>query len=267
MKRPSMPIVLGAVVFASVGCGAQSAGTEEIRHTSEALINVDTTHVSAGAIVHRTSAGHLEELCSGVLISPTVFLTAGHCTIDSRIANGPSVTFDLTVTDSSPIITGTAHTDPALDLGAYNINNDSHDVGVIVLDTPVTDRPPIALPTADLLTQLHADPRTPITAVGYGIDQNGTNGHNVSYNNDQTRDWGTLEYRALTTNIQADQVKANGVCFGDSGGPDFMTINGHEQLVALNVVVNSYDCNQTAWLYRLDESATRAFLGQYVTLP
>jgi 3-oxoacyl-[acyl-carrier-protein] synthase-3 len=39
------------------------------------------------------------------------------------------------------------------------------------------------------------------------------------------------------------------------------------RVVAINVVVNSYACEEVAWLYRLDTRQARAFLGQFVALP
>jgi V8-like Glu-specific endopeptidase len=260
-----MKSLLAAAVM--VLCACNAGGLDDAATTTSRLTALDTTHVNAGALVYHNAAGHLRQACSGILISPTVFLTAGHCTSDPRFATSAAVTFDQSVTDASPIITGTAHTSPDYDPSHYNINSDMHDVGVVTLDAPVTDRAPAALPTANLLDAVHAAPGTPVTAVGYGLDQDGTSGHNVAYVTDRTRQSGTLKYRALTAWIMVDQVKADGACFGDSGGPDFMTINGQEQLVALNAVVNGFDCNEVAWLYRLDRPAERAFLSSYVAVP
>ncbi len=96
-------------------------------------------------------------------------------------------------------------------------------------------------PTAGWLDAQRPAPATPIVAVGYGVDQDGASGGAMTYVNDRTRDVGTILFRAKTAFVVADQVKRDGVCFGDSGGPDFMTSNdGTEQLVALSVVVNAY---------------------------
>ncbi|WP_441249589.1 hypothetical protein [Kitasatospora sp. McL0602] len=46
-----------------------------------------------------------------------------------------------------------------------------------------------------------------------------------------------------------------GACYGDSGGPDFATVDGRFTLVATNVT------------YRLDTPAARTFLAPFVALP
>jgi hypothetical protein len=78
-------------------------------------------------------------------------------------------------------------------------------------------------------------------------------------------------YRALTPAFiiftgLANQGSDN-VCFGDSGGPAFVQINDHEQLVALSVGVFSASCEEGGSLYRLDTPQAWAFLSQYVNLP
>jgi hypothetical protein len=116
---------------------------------------------------------------SGVLISPTVFLTAGHATARFEIAGltEARVTFDPTASDSSTWYTGTVHTNPAFDpTGAP----DPGDLGVIVFDTPVSSVTPASLPTEHLLDRLgprglsHAS----FTLVAYGVSRHlgGSNG-------------------------------------------------------------------------------------------
>jgi hypothetical protein len=94
-----------------------------------------------------------DEFCSGTLLSPRVFLTAGHCTADFAAGGEPiSVTFDPNAGPSSPYVTGTPHTEP----GFFNTPPQGtgvpasigHDLGVIVLDQPV-DLPalPIVVPS------------------------------------------------------------------------------------------------------------------------
>jgi V8-like Glu-specific endopeptidase len=53
-------------------------------------------------------------LCSGTLISPTVFLTAGHCTafLESIGVQDVWVTFDASFDSAAPLIHGTYHTHP-----------------------------------------------------------------------------------------------------------------------------------------------------------
>lgn len=249
-------------------------------HSAFGLSNEDTTHLGVGTLVYRLPSGELGWICSGILIAPQVFLTAGHCTnpvelgLSQGIIQAVYVSFDSQFTQSAALVdVNKVVTHPDLNL-SYNINSDTHDLGVVLLATPVYDRPITSLPTAGLLDSLRLRPKTSVTAVGYGIDSNNRHGApspGFSYTDTGIRTSGTLSYRALTrafvTVTQLANQSSDNMCFGDSGGPDFMQVNGHEQLVAINVVVNSYACEEVAWLYRLDTPQARAFLGQYVALP
>jgi hypothetical protein len=58
--------------------------------------------------------------CSGTLISPTVYITAGHCTnfLQSNGITQARVTFDPVVSDTARFYTGVPHTNPAFFTGS-----------------------------------------------------------------------------------------------------------------------------------------------------
>ncbi len=87
-----------------------------------------SAHSAVGLLVVDAGSG-LRPQCSGTLVSPTVFLTAAHCTAglpSSRVW----VAFNSAYTPSSELLPGTATTDP---LYAAD-KQDSHDVAVVELD-------------------------------------------------------------------------------------------------------------------------------------
>jgi hypothetical protein len=151
---------------------------------------------------------------------------------------------------------------------------DLHDVAVIVLDQ-APGITPAQLPTAGLLDQLKDDGTlkdTLFTAVGYGtIRVTNTGGpagilDNVDRNRaDQeflslTKAWITLSMNLATGN--------GGTCFGDSGGPHFIHLNGSETDITVAVTVTGdAQCVATDKDYRLDTESARSFLGNFVTLP
>jgi hypothetical protein len=57
-----------------------------------------------------------------------------------------------------------------------------------------------------------------------------------------------------------------GTCFGDSGGPNFLDVNGKRILVATTVTGDTA-CQSTNVDYRLDTTSARDFIGQFVNLP
>jgi Trypsin len=84
-------------------------------------------HPAVGALVSdKVFPDGLWLYCTGTLISPTVFLTAAHCTDQDRVR----VTFESEYQSGDRVYAGTLHTDPL-----YPGNeSDSHDIAVVVLE-------------------------------------------------------------------------------------------------------------------------------------
>src|SRR5512143_3854899 len=84
MSRSSL--VLEFVLLGAAGCAPDTASSRLIAPRNPSAItygsvDASNTYANVGAfIVTRKSNGHISPICSGTLISPTVFLTAGHCT-------------------------------------------------------------------------------------------------------------------------------------------------------------------------------------------
>ena len=231
-------------------------------------------HPNVGAMVAEFDvAGRKDLFCSGTLISPTVFLTAAHCTSYLE-AHGLQawVTFDADYTPKSKIYSGTMHTNP----GYNQAQSDPGDIAVIVLDRPVRGITPAALPSAGMLDRMFANGSLQqgqrFTAVGYGVHEPNVGGgpptlaftsdrwHSVSAFNALNQSWLRLSQNDATGN--------GGTCYGDSGGPNFLGSGANETpIIAALTVTGDYYCNSTNVTYRLDTPPARAFLGQFVTLP
>jgi len=69
-------------------------------------------HPYVGALDLRPTGRRIP--CTGTLISPTVFLTAGHCTafLDQAGLTQARVTFDPLFSDNARFYTGSVHTNP-----------------------------------------------------------------------------------------------------------------------------------------------------------
>jgi hypothetical protein len=57
-----------------------------------------------------------------------------------------------------------------------------------------------------------------------------------------------------------------GACYGDSGGPNFVTIDG-QLVLAGTTITGDTPCYATNVAYRTDSDTARAFLDAYVGLP
>jgi len=187
------------------------------------------THPNVGLMIADID-GEPEWRCSGTLIAPRVFLTAGHCTGDG--ATGARVWFDTDLTGNEEYpyggdtsIEGTPIPHPEYVWGG----GDHHDVGVVILDEAVTDIEPATLPDPDLLGQLKkarvleggSAEGVYFKSVGYGGTLAGWPPPELAY--DRVRRWSESEYVALTRVhlhlFQRAVFDEDGSCFGDSGGP------------------------------------------------
>jgi hypothetical protein len=178
-----------------------------------------------------------------------VFVTAAHCTGDLA-SNRVWVSFDSRyVAGSSTLLPGTAHSDPQWGL----VKNDSHDVAVVVLDSPVAGVKPFALPRAGALETVSASQT--FTNVGYGYADR-------TFTFDGYRRVSSSSF----TNVKPTELlladKSGGVCFGDSGGPRLLG-----NVVEAVTSTGNKNCTGQSISYRLDTPAARAFLAPFVVAP
>ena len=228
-----------------------------------------TGHPNVGALIADLPGSGPSPVCSGTLVSDTVFLTAGHCTA-SLAEQGVErvwVTFDAALEPESwSLVSGTYRTDPAFG----HDRSDLHDLAVVLLDVPVAGIVSATLPQADLLDRLalRGGLRGATFAnVGYGYKDRLTGGGPPEFAYDGLRRVSTSSFAALTQSWlklsnHGSGGDQSGVCFGDSGGPRFLG-------TTILAVTGGGDstCSGMSASYRLDTPSARRFLGQYVTLP
>ncbi len=223
----------------------------------------DTAHPFVGAIVVESKFGWTSEFCSGTLIAPRVFLTAGHCTTplasyvngteDVHISFGPNVLTPSTWHDVQEWVTNPDYW--------WGPMSDPHDVGVVILKEPVTDLGYGQLaPEAGFLTSLWLQGKlttsTKFLNVGYGTDQNfaDTNVREYSWSSFRNLHYAWLY---MSQNVHTGNA---GTCYGDSGGPTFyVTSAGAEYVVAVTSWGDA-QCKATNNNYRVDTAESLAFI-------
>jgi trypsin len=248
---------------------------------------VDTNNVftNTGAfIVKSPTTGNIFPICTGTLISPTVFLTASHCTafFEQDLAPAGFTAFvsfdnpipfaDLTSNHTNLIPVTQVVTNPGFDQS----QNDPGDIAVLLVrERDTRGITPATLPTAGLLDQLSAHnglQNAVFTPVGYGL-QNRVNGGGPPFFQDQNpvprmfahSGFNSLgqAFLRLSQNVSTGN---GGTCFGDSGGPNFFNHNGTRLLAAITITGDAV-CRSTNVTYRLDTASSRNFLAPFVTLP
>jgi hypothetical protein len=248
------------------------------------FVDTNNTYSNTGAFLVKLPDGRIYPICTGTLISPTVFLTASHCTAYYTAELEPAgyrayVSFDnpipfgeLTSQRTKIIPVTQVVSNPG-----YNPSqSDSGDIAVLLVsDRDTRGITPAKLPTAGLLDQLAARnglENTVYTNVGYGL-QNRVVGGGVPYFQDQNpipRMYSFSTFNALNNTYlrlsQNPSTGNGGTCFGDSGGPNFFDVSGVRTLISITITGDSV-CRSTNVTYRTDAPSARAFLSSYVALP
>ena len=199
-----------------------------------------------------------ESHCSGTLISPTVFLTAAHCTKHFEEADlQVYVTFEEQA-DFLPddAYTGTPYTHP-------NYDGFFPDVGVVVLDEAVSTGASYgSVPEAGIVERFKTG--KPLTVVGYGANDFEVGGGPPEPVYLLTRYMATVEYlgtegpdnslgddRFIKTSAASAGEGGEGVCYGDSGAP-FLFPHDERTVVAVTSFGTSPRCAAVAYGQRVD---------------
>jgi len=221
------------------------------------------------------------QACSGTLVSPTVWVTAGHCLFGAEDVGIPLwVTFDEVIDADAdgvvdPTVTlhsGTAHIHPDWGFPSAGGNAaDPHDVAVFVLDSAVSMASYGLLPTAGLLDTIDKK-ATRFTTVGYGTVREDKTGGFKAFQPGTRRKMVTQEVLSITKawiEFSMNPSTGNGgTCYGDSGGPHFLGAGSSETRTVVAVTVTGdAPCRATDKDYRLDTPSARSFLDDFVTLP
>ena len=202
-----------------------------------------------------------------------VFLTAGHC-----VAMPPSVTLTAYVSFDNDLYTGgiagliTADAYVQDPLFGHD-SGDFHDLGVVLLPLgSATGIEPVALPPAgymDGLLRGAALKDLDVEAVGYGAipvwrEPGGTYVDWTGLRNAAKINIKGLTKSNVLYNQNVNATGDGGVCFGDSGSPQFVA--GSRMVISVTSGGDG-NCRANNYNYRLDTPQARDFLGQFLVLP
>lgn len=225
--------------------------------------------------------------CSGALIAPDVFLTAGHCTDGATKAvvwfeEGPvpwgswdSATQETCEDETGYPCTGDSFGNPITnpkyrsEENPYGGGNglpafSYRDVGIIVLDTPVYMDEMAELPDDGLVDSLKN--KTDIDFVGYGVQYQAQipgkylpspppyyrwTGPRVRLYAPSVMVSGNFVFSAEFMRLALNPGGGSGgTCFGDSGGPDLL--GGTNTVLAVNSYVTNINCSGVGYSSRVD---------------
>jgi Trypsin len=237
----------------------------------------DFEHDYVGLVAFYDEEGEFLHRCSGSLLSPTIFLTAGHCTDDAasaRIWFHQDVAGEFNGVDPVPrtgypefCVAGDPLCVEATELYNRGFDDfagfpDTNDVGIIVLDEPVTFTTNFAVlaepGSLDYLGTNERRGRGPeVTFTGYGVsdirpaqlslrERLMATGFIVNVRNQNTAGFNLQ----VSTNVGGGR---GGTCFGDSGGP--ILWDDTDIVLAVNSFVINSNCAGLGFGYRVDTEA------------
>ncbi len=275
MKKVSIAIlvVLALMFSTSSIAGAVTDGTKDGNgHPYVVLLLMDV----GGAPAYR---------CTGTLLSPTVLLTAGHCT-----SNEPGIPYSgMRIFTESDVQNGN-NTYPyaggpnSVEAKAwYTLTGDAwfdqpfymNDAGIVILKSPGYKVPGGvygALPTVDQFdaykTKRGQDDLF-FTSVGYGRQASYPDA--ASWKNEALK----IRYVAYPHLIQIDggfvqdfglmltnNEVTGGTCFGDSGGPNFFL--NTNVIAGVTSFGSNPTCAGTGGIFRVDRQRVLDFIGKYL---
>jgi len=254
----------------------------------------DFEHPFVGLAVFYDAEGEFLWRCSGSLLSPTVFLTAGHCAdieggaVTARVyfqqdagANyDPATQLDPVTGYPEYCAAGTEGVTCATSDEIYNFDYtgllpNTHDVGLLILDQPISlsEYGQLAeVGALDALATRRGTTKTVFTVSGYGLTY-------------KTQEHSPLGNTSFRERLMAQSVLVNlnsainygfnlqtqghgnglgGTCNGDSGGPVFLGPAESNLIVGVTSFGLDALCRGTDFAYRVDTQAVQDWIEETV---
>jgi secreted trypsin-like serine protease len=260
-KETAAPRVVGLAVFALLTLGILAGSALAVVNGSPD----NGRHPYVGMAVWFPTGNPADgfELCSGSLVSPTVFVTAAHC-----FPEGAHVFVDMQEDAFGDLhqpaphaVGGVAFPDPNWgSLGKGLSQSDRNDLAVVTLAAPVQVSRYAQLPTLgydDTLPNNQA-----IEIVGYGIQTQTplTFGSRFDAPAKIINGGGATGDEFLKVSSSPGQGGAT--CNGDSGGPDLQA--GTDLMLAISSYGASATCKAVAYAQRMDTPEAIRFVSSFL---
>jgi hypothetical protein len=250
-------------------------------------------HPNVVSIIFRRPDGFYS--CTGTLLSPSVVLTAGHCTEEAGVVNSGTwvrndADIDAAFAAERPKYRSTlawlnatwvsGQAVPHPQYNDYALFPNTYDVGLVLLDKRLLVSQYGALPTLGQFDYLNtargaASDRQAVI-VGYGLQ-----GRIPAFAGDDweryvarttvsnTGDSANAGYQNFVfTNNPGNGTGPGGTCSGDSGGPAFWVNPATGQETNIVMAVNSFsvtpNCNGTDYQFRTDIADALNFVTPYL---
>lgn len=247
----------------------------------------DFVHPYVGLVGFYDADWNWGHRCTGELLTPTVLLTAGHCTdneaggvmaharvwfqqdaganYDPATRHDPVTGYPDSCTgtggDQLGILCATSHEMYNYGFDAFAGFPNTRDVGIVILDQPILMPRYATLAgaqTLDPLLKARGTQDTSFTVSGYGISFSAKQGaYAISYRERLMADEKLVNLKSANNDGYNIQLNGNGddrggTCSGDSGGPVFWPADGDQVVAVTSWGMSNAGCRGDGWYYRTD---------------
>jgi hypothetical protein len=270
-------LALFALVLAMLAIGTSPAGAITGNFSD------DNVHTYVALIAFYDENDVFTHRCSGSLITPSVFLTAGHCTDATTGATHARLWFQqdagVGFDGVHPAPSGYPVSSDVTSSHLYNFGFSEslslpnlRDVGIVILDKPMTVGDEgyaggfasiASVGSLDRLATRRGQQDVTFTASGYGLSLSNPV-KTVSFRERLMATEQLINLNSHLTdgfNIQTTANPGNGkggTCGGDSGGP--LLYDSTNTIVAVNSFGLNQWCRGNDFMYRIDQAAVQAWI-------
>ena len=205
------------------------------------------------------------ELCSGSLVSPTVFVTAAHCFPEGAVVlvdTAEAGLADLHQPGFGQAVPGIAHPDRNWQTGAHGLSgSDLNDVAVVKLFGPIDEPRYAQLPTQGYDDTLPNNQGVDI--VGYGIQTQTPLTFGSRFDAPAKIIPGGGASGSEFLKISSSPGQGGATCNGDSGGPDLQA--NTDLMLAISSYGPSATCKAVAYSQRMDTTEALGFVQSFLS--
>jgi hypothetical protein len=242
----------------------------------------DHVHTYVGLIAFYDKDDEFTHRCSGSLLTPSVFLTAGHCTeaTHARLWFQQDAGVGFNPVTGAPAPSGYPVSSDVTSSRLYNYGfadfagfPNTKDVGLVILDEPITETNQASLVKSyaslvrvgglDRFAKKRGLQEVTFTASGYGLTLSNPV-KTVSFRERLMATQTLVNLNSALTSGYNIQLTANpghgrgGTCGGDSGGPGLYGTT--DIIVAVNSFGQNEWCRGVDFMYRVDQAAVQNWI-------